>query len=90
MSVGRFAPGSGTVQKNAYGPGATGRPAGKTTRPKPTIAPMSSADMMPEYLKTAKDLMKTHGNSSLPSGLQPRWQRNKINANISKGMTKSK
>jgi hypothetical protein len=90
MNVGRFAPGSGTVQKNAYGPGATGRPAGKTTRPKPMFAPTSNADMMPEYLKTANDLMKTYGSNSLPSGLKPRWQRNKINANISKGMTKGK
>lgn len=81
-------PGSKGVQKNAYGPGPTGRPKGRTTRPKPFYAPVSSSVEMPEFLKTAKDLMNTYGNSELPSGLQPRWLLNKKNRNISKGMTK--
>lgn len=81
-------PGPGAVQKNAYGPGVTGRPAGRTTRPKPFFAPMRNANQMPEFLKTAKDLMNTYGTSELPQGLQPRWLLNKKNANISKGMTK--
>jgi hypothetical protein len=42
---------------------------------------------MPEYLKSAKDLMNTYGTNELPTGLQPRWLLNKKNQNISKGMT---
>jgi hypothetical protein len=52
------------------------------------FAPHANSDQMPDFIKQAKDLMNTYGNSELPPGLQPRWQRNKINANISKGMTK--
>lgn len=81
-------PGAGTVQKKVSGPGATGRPKGRTTRPKPFFAPMRNAEQMPEFLKTANDLMSTYGTSELPAGLRPRWQQNKVNQAISKGMTK--
>lgn len=74
----------------SLGPGATGRPKGRTTRPKPFFAIHENNSQMPEYLKMAKDLMKTYGTSEMPTNLQPRWMRNKINTNISKGMTKGK
>lgn len=69
-------------------PGATGRPKGRTTRPKPFFAMHENNTQMPEYLKMAKDLMKTYGANEMPTNLQSRWRRNKINTNISKGMTK--
>jgi hypothetical protein len=76
----------------AYGidpPGAvTGRPQGRLTRPKPVFALHPNAPQMPEFIKTAKDLMNTYGTSQLPPGLMPRWMRNKTNLHISKGMTK--
>lgn len=82
------APGSKTVQKNAYGPGATGRPKGKkTSTSKVSLVPHANEARMPEYLKSAKDLMNTYGTNELPTGLQPRWLLNKKNKNISKGMT---
>lgn len=83
-------PGSGSVQKNAYGPGVTGRPKGRTTRPKPTFVADPKAAGTPEVMKAAKDLMNTYGSSELPTGLMPRWLLNKKNSNISKGMTKGK
>lgn len=69
-------------------PGATGRPQGRLTRPKPYFAMHANAAQMPEFMKTASDLMKTYGDGGLPPGLQPRWMRNKTNLHISKGMTK--
>jgi hypothetical protein len=78
-----FVPASGLKS-----PDATGRPKGRTTRPKPMYALHENSETTPEYMKVAKDLMKTYGTSELPSGLQPRWMRNRINKNISKGMTK--
>jgi hypothetical protein len=71
-------------------PNKGGRPLGNITRYKPVYAMHANAAQMPEFVKTAKDLMSTYGSSSLPSGLQPRWMRNKTNLNISKGMTKGK
>jgi hypothetical protein len=68
-------------------PGVTGRPTGRLTRPKPFYALHPNRAKMPEFIKTANELMKTYGNSELPPGLQPRWMRNRTNLHISKGMT---
>jgi len=87
MSASKGASGSG---KSPYGPGATGRPKGRTTRPKPFFLMHENSDQMPDFIQTAKDLMNTYGSNELPSGLQPRWLLNKKNQNISKGMTKGK
>ena len=87
MSVGRIAPGSGS---KPYGPGATGRPAGKkTATSKVAFLPHANAGQMPEFMKMASDLMKTHGTNELPPGIRPKdgWNRKGINKNISKGMT---
>lgn len=81
-------PGSGRVQKNAYGPGATGRPKGRSTSTKPVFVPTAKAAGTPEVMQKARELMDTYGSSELPTGLMPRWLLNKKNANISKGMTK--
>jgi hypothetical protein len=73
-----------------FNPGVTGRPSGRTTRPKPFYAMHPNAPEIPQFLKSASELMKTYGNNELPPGLQPRWLLNKKNANISRGMTKGK
>lgn len=80
------APGPGNFFPS--GPGATGRPQGRKTSTKPVPALTYNAPETPAFLQLARDLIKEHGTSSLPTNLQPRWLLNKKNAHISQGMTK--